>query len=243
MITARENIQEGLRSTFKYKENRLTDIDCYLDGFLYSSSSITHTGDKISAITTSIYRLQASSGAAAPQCGLDALNAGLTRNLRISKSGISTFHIPHSALSFAPYAAHCVRSGGVVPTGTQKSAGDVIYTEALAITWDGDNIKEVTSTAGDGTECRWSYSYDSKSNPYCNFWTKEGIEADLLAMMGSRNNVLSSLMYRNGVLVEEYSYSYRYDGAYPVCVVRTDNNTSDAAYLRQEIITTEYNYH
>lgn len=56
-LTVRENRSAGVRTTYSYVGDKLCAIECYIDGQKYSSSQITHEGDKIVTIATTVYRL------------------------------------------------------------------------------------------------------------------------------------------------------------------------------------------
>ena len=146
-------------------------------------------------------------------------------------------------LVLAPYAEHLSKKGAMLPAGKQEK--DALYRENLHLTWTGDNITEVASEDQDGNQlCLWQFTYDTKKNPLCNFWTKQELGAFVLPLFGSKNNVTSAKMTseRNNDTALEYTYSYVYDGNYPSKQTRTDRNTPNSRYQREETITTEYIY-
>jgi len=208
-LTAKENRTYSVRTEFSYDDGKLINIKWYVDGFLYSSSDVSHSGNKIDAISTTVYRMD--------------------------KGG--------EWLALAPYAESCLKNGTPMPAC--KTAGEAIYREKIHINWTGDNITQVESNDDNGNLLsRWQFSYDMKKNPLCNFWTKQELGAFVLPLFGSKNNVLTAKMLvgYGGNNMEEYSYSYFYEGDFPTRRVRVDRNSPNAQYPREEIVTTEYIY-
>ncbi len=66
-LTVRENRTAGVKTTFTYEDDKIRAIECYIDGQMYSTSEITHTGDKISRIKTDVFSM----GRAKDQAGND----------------------------------------------------------------------------------------------------------------------------------------------------------------------------
>lgn len=91
---------------------------------------------------------------------------------------------------------------------TNKKGSTVIY-----LTWDGDNISSVTYD-----EFYDSFTYDSKKNPLCGLNDPEaiGVSEQILT---SKNNMLTNTYnydFSWGPQSGTLSYSYTYDGKYPV---------------------------
>ncbi|MCR4965961.1 MAG: hypothetical protein K6A41_09940 [Bacteroidales bacterium] len=107
---------------------------------------------------------------------------------------------------FTPEVAECIK-----PTDEK---GTVVY----KLTWDGNNISNITAVKANGDEMSvQKFQYDDCINPFKGFLSNEAMSA--MSDLYSENNVVLSnhvLHMTLGDITTNLSYAYEYDGKYPV---------------------------
>lgn len=110
------------------------------------------------------------------------------------------------------------------------------------ITWSGDNIISVQRYINGSLTYTRNYTYDNKKSPYAELpeWYYYFYYSIEKAFILSANNVILASTTDNDGQVSSKSYTYAYDGDYPVKRVQTGNNSSTTAY--HSTTTTYYEY-
>ena len=126
----------------------------------------------------------------------------------------------------------------------KADAAGIVYSERLVITWETDNISHIECYDDDSETpiATWTFTYDTKSNPLRNFWTKREYYGSILPHLGSMNNLLNEKIVTRDGKEYNYTYQYKYDGDYPTECVRSHNEGEEGNYPRQEVVTMTYNY-
>lgn len=97
------------------------------------------------------------------------------------------------------------------------------------ITWSGDNIISVQRYRNGSLTYTSNYTYDNKKSPYAEFpeWF---IYKEMAFVFLSANNVILESTIENDGQVSSESYTYAYDGDYPVKRVHTGDNSTTTTY-------------
>lgn len=130
-----------------------------------------------------------------------------------------------------------------VNTIMQKKGAKDQATMPLILTWDGDNVSEMSTTLfmyGFTMSAKSTYTFDDKNNPYQNFLFGL-IEGDLFVL--NKNNVTKSVTestFLGQTETEELTYTYTYDGKWPVSCTQTYSYGDEEEGERSVSSTTNY---
>jgi hypothetical protein len=180
---------EGSYEEFVYDGSKLSKIKLYaankeLDG----SYSFEHDGKKISKMTVEEYYYDGKSKVA------EASKKSFMRaTLR--------FILPMQLSDAITLSTH-----------KNRKADQEVDRYTVTFTWKGDNVEEMTNGYNNSQETETvSYTYDKKTNPYCDLFMEMGGVSAL-----SKNNILSE-RYSNSSNSNSYTIdnSYTYEGNFP----------------------------
>ena len=122
----------------------------------------------------------------------------------------------------------------------RSDKASAVATQTLDFTYDGNNVSKMVMTYGDET-MTMEFTYDKNKNPFCGNYALSAGEGDLNCI--NANNVLTekSTWQRTGETYDpqESTYTYEYDGKYPVTKTMTQSSV-DGDYYRSTYTHTTY---
>lgn len=186
---------DGDRMEFTYNvDNKVTACNCYGDGKLEGTYTFTHDGSKISKI---VYT----------RCDNDK------KSMQSGKA--------HLLLNYImPGTKLAENVDRLLLTKVTKGKGNFTYT--MSFEWDGDNVSKVTYEDTKQSESETiQYTYDKMSNPYyCSLYHyMDDDESHRL----SKNNVTKVVYTDSEGDYDEETFTYTYDGNFPVQQKYFDN--------------------
>ena len=132
-----------------------------------------------------------------------------------------------------------------VESAVKKCAKEAKGEEVIMnLNWSGSNVKTIDVSyagfLGMVTE-KVEITYDNKINPTCGLLAQLGTDA-VSNLYLNKNNPLTIITSANGSVFDKQTYTYEYEGNYPVKVTRSDIENEGTLYEEREITTTIYEY-
>lgn len=112
------------------------------------------------------------------------------------------------------------------------------------LTWNGDNVVREELYRSDGSlEQTYDYTYDNKNNPMKLDIAVALAIGDYSSSFSANNMIMETCTYNDGYTSPySNSYTYTYDGDYPVKCVKTRRNDNTGSYYSTYSYTTYYEY-
>lgn len=205
---------------YQWNGNKLTDIiySDYDDGRLYEENllgriELTYDGDNVTEI-----RLRD---------GSYQNNTYFTYN----KDHITEIYKTYIEGSYSGWARTTITyASDGHPQEVMKTYDNGSVSRYL-ITWSGDNIISFQLYRNGSLRYTINYTYDNKKSPYAEFpeWFIYTEKEMAFEFLSANNVILESTTYNDGQ-VSSISYTYAYDGDYPVKRVHTGNNSTTTTY-------------
>lgn len=197
-----------------YDDNEIDEIIFTTDGVEMGRYEFEHKGKKISQIKIKF------------DLGWDDIDwdkAGMIKSLRYLFPEI------------------CPAVESAVKKCAKEAKGEEVI---MNLNWSGSNVKTIDVSyagfLGMVTE-KVEITYDNKINPTCGLLAQLGTDA-VSNLYLNKNNPLTIITSANGSVFDKQTYTYEYEGNYPVKVTRSDIENEGTLYEEREITTTIYEY-